>query len=94
MNELKSLHVQYDCYLQLGLLMLMIKSFVVRFNFIFMMFSFWVSVLKFGMSPTLTVAYCLNDIRLYLNEIAWSLLVGWAVSYSYRARAYSFIKRR
>ena len=45
-NEFELL--QYDCYLQLGLLMFMIKSFVVRFNFIFMMSL--VSVLKFGMS--------------------------------------------
>ena len=46
-NEVKSL--QYDFYLQLGLLMFMITSFVVRFNFIFMMF--WVTILKFGMNP-------------------------------------------
>ena len=44
-NEFESL--QYDCYLQFGFQM--VKSFVVRFNFIFMMF--WVSVLKFGMRP-------------------------------------------
>ena len=46
-NEVKSL--QYDCYLQLGLLMFMMTSFVVRFNFIFMMF--WVTILKFVMKP-------------------------------------------
>ena len=46
-NEVKSL--QYDCYLQLGLLMFMMTSFVVRFNFIFMMF--WMTFLKFGMNP-------------------------------------------
>ena len=57
-NEFESLHVQYDCYLQLGLLMFMVKSFVVRFNFIFMMFNFWVSVLKYGMSP-MVEAYAL-----------------------------------
>ena len=45
-NEFESL--QDHCYLQLGLEMFMVKSFV-RFNFIFMMF--WVSVLKFGISP-------------------------------------------
>ena len=39
----------YDCYLQLGLLMFMMTSFVVRFNFVFMMF--WVTILKFGMNP-------------------------------------------
>ena len=46
-NKVKSL--QYDCYLQLGLLMFMVASFVVRFIFIFMMF--WVPVLKFEMNP-------------------------------------------
>ena len=46
-NEVKSL--QYDCYLQLGLLTLMMKFFVLRFYFIFMMF--WVYILKFGMNP-------------------------------------------
>ena len=46
-NEVKSL--QYDCYLQLGLLTLMMKFFVSRFYFIFMMF--WVSILKFEMNP-------------------------------------------
>ena len=46
-NEVKSL--QYDCYLQLGLLMFMMISFVVRLNFIFMMF--WVTILKFGINP-------------------------------------------
>ena len=46
-NEVKSL--QYDCYLQLGLLMFMMTSFVVRFNFLFMMF--WATILKFGMNP-------------------------------------------
>ena len=46
-NEVKSL--QYDCYLQLGLLMFMMTSFVVRFSFIFMMFC--VTILKFGMNP-------------------------------------------
>ena len=45
--EVKSL--QYDCYLQLGLLMFMMTSFVVRFNFIFLMF--WMTILKFGMNP-------------------------------------------
>ena len=39
----------YDCYIQLGLPMFMITSFVGKLNFIFMMF--WVSVLKFGMNP-------------------------------------------
>ena len=46
-NEFCSL--QYDCYLQLGLLIIMVKSFVVRSNFIFMML--WVSVVKFGINP-------------------------------------------
>ena len=45
-NEVKAL--QCDCYLQLGLLMFMMTSFVVIFNFIFMMF--WVTILKFGMN--------------------------------------------
>ena len=46
-NEVKSL--QYDCYLQLGLLMFMMTSFVARFNFIFMMLC--VTILKFGINP-------------------------------------------
>ena len=46
-NEVKSL--QYDCYIYLELLVFMMTSFVVRFNFIFMMF--WVPVVKFGMNP-------------------------------------------
>ena len=41
--------LQYDCYLQLGLLMFIMTSFVVRFNFIVLMF--WVPVLKFEMNP-------------------------------------------
>ena len=46
-HEFESL--QYDCYLQLGLLMFMVKYYVVRFHFIFTMFR--ESVLKFRMSP-------------------------------------------
>ena len=46
-NTFESL--QYDCYIQLGLPLFMIKSFVVIFNFILMML--WVSVLKFRMNP-------------------------------------------